>query len=627
MPTVVPFLTISDLFVNLARKYENSGKTAFARKPTPSSEYEPISWLKFTSDTRALAAFMMDAGVQKGDRIAILSENRYEWAVTDMAIQLLGAVNVALYATLPSNQCEYILNDSESTHFFVSTGIQLKKALDVFADCGTVKQVIAYDRPKVEKHLENDFVVLFDEILEKGKELCPKYEKAINQSAKTVSPEDLSTLIYTSGTTGQPKGAMLTHNNLVSNVKAAHQCIDLGENDKTLSFLPLCHSFERTAGYYAMLAGGAEIYFAESVDTVAKNLTEARPTVVTSVPRLFERIFNLVNKSIQEGSDAKKQIFKWALGVGEKYVAGKRGLVSLQYRLADQLVFSKLKERTGGNLRFFVSGGAALPPDIGNFFMYSGINIIEGYGLTETSPVISVNPYGAERIGTVGHVMPGITVGIQRLEDGKIIAEVSGESYPNTVSSDEGEIIVRGPNIMKGYWKKDEATKEVIDADGWFHTGDIGKFDDGYLKITDRLKHMIVNAGGKNIYPGPIEDMVKTSLYVDQVVIIGERRTFMSALIVPDFESLAKFANDNDLGISKPEELVAHEEIKKIYQKELREFSKKLASHEKIRDFRLLTDEFTIETGELTPTLKVKRRVIEKKYADLIEEIYASDKA
>lgn len=626
MPTLVPFLTISDLFVNLSRKFENTDKVAFARKPSPSQDFQTISWLKFASDTRALAAWLKSKGIQKGDRVAILSENRYEWALMDFATQLLGGINVSLYTSLPPNQCEYILNDSDSKVFFVSTGIQLKKAVEIFADCGALESVVCFDRPKVESLLENDFVSLFDDVLEQGRTMVPDVEKDLYKIAKSVSPQDISTLIYTSGTTGLPKGAMLTHNNIVSNVKACHQILDIHDKDRTLSFLPLSHSFERTGGYYAMMAAGAEIYFAESVDTVAKNLTEVHPTVVTSVPRLFERIYNLVTKSVEDGSDTKKKIFKWALSVGEKYNAGKRGLVALQYPLADKLVFAKLRERTGGNLKFFVSGGAALPPHIGNFFMSAGLRILEGYGLTETSPVISANHYFKERIGSVGYVLPGVTVGIQRLEDGKIIAEVSGESYPNTTTSAEGEIIVRGPNIMKGYWKKDEDTKAVIDAEGWFHTGDIGKFEDGYLKITDRLKHMIVNAGGKNIYPGPIEDLLKSSLLIDQVVIVGEQKSFMSALIVPDFESLVKFAQEKGFS-TKEEDLIQNQDVLDLFKKEMREFSKQLASHEKIRDFRLLKDPFTVETGELTPTLKVKRRVIEQKFAELIEAIYASDNA
>ena len=625
MPAIVAFETLTDLFLNLTKKYENSPKTAFAYKPSPDAEYKPVTWDTVKEDVTSVASYLLQQDVEKGDRIAILSENRYEWAVVDLAIQMVGGINVSLYTTLPPKQCEYILQDSESKIFFVSTGIQLKKAVQVFDNCPDLKSIIAFDEPKVKKYMEHDAVKLFDTICAAGLKAEQKFSKELNKRIKSTKPEDIATLIYTSGTTGKPKGAMLTHRNIVSNVKAAHEAISISEKDRCLSFLPLCHSFERTGGYYAMIAGGAEIYYAESVDTVAKNMTEAHPTIVVSVPRLFEKIYNLVNNSVKEGSAIQQAIFNWALDVGEKYWQGKRGLVSAQKALADRLVFNKLKERTGGRIRFFVSGGAALPAEIGTFFMSAGLNILEGYGLTETSPVMCANRYGEEVMGTVGKVINGVTVGIQSLETNEIIAQVSGEDYPTDITSEPGEILNRGPNTMKGYWKNEEATEEMIDEDGWLHTGDVGRFVDGRLKITDRIKHMIVNAGGKNIYPGPIEDLFKTSQWIDQIVVVGEKQSYMAALIVPDFEALEKYANQNDIKFENNEELIANESIKNLYSKEIRSFSKELASHEKIRDFRLLPNEFSVETGELTPTLKVKRRIIEDKYGDVIEDIFEED--
>lgn len=625
MPTVVAFETLTDLYLNLTKKYENSDKTAFAYKPSPNEEYKTVTWDTVKQDVTAVASYLLDRGVEKDDRVAILSENRYEWMVVDLAIQMIGAINVSLYTTLPPNQCEFILKDSEAKIFFVSTGIQLKKAVKVFDNCPDLESIIAFDEPKVKKYLEGSKVKLFDTICAAGMKAETKFQDKLKKRVKNVKPEDVATLIYTSGTTGQPKGAMLTHRNIVSNVKSAHEAINITETDRCLSFLPLCHSFERTAGYYAMIAGGAEIYYAESVDTVARNMTEAHPTIVISVPRLFEKIYNLVNKNVKEGSAIQQSIFSWALNVGEKYWDGKRGLTTLQKKIADKLVFDKLKERTGGRIRFFVSGGAALPPEIGIFFMAAGLNIIEGYGLTETSPVMCCNPYGDEVIGTVGQVINGVTVGIQSLEDNRILAQVSGEDYPTDITSEPGEILNRGPNTMKGYWKNDEATREMIDDDGWLHTGDVGRFVNGRLKITDRIKHMIVNAGGKNIYPGPIEDMFKTSPWIDQLVVVGEKKAFMAALIVPDFEALEKHAKQENIEYSEIEELLQKESIQNIFNKEIREFSKELASHEKIRDFRLVSNEFTIETGELTPTLKVKRRIIEEKYKHLIDDIFSEE--
>jgi len=622
MPTVVAFETLPELFLNLTKKYEDKQKTAFARKPNTDAEYETITWDQVSEDVHTMAAYLVKHGIEAGDRVALLSENRYEWAVVDLALQLIGGINVSLYTSLPPKQCEYILQNSEAELFFVSTGIQLKKAREVFDNCENLRQVVAFDEPNIESYLDEPYVTLFEKVMAEGLKAYPKVEDEIHDRSRSIEPEDLATLIYTSGTTGKPKGAMLTHRNIVSNIKAAHQRIDINEDDRCLSFLPLCHSFERTAGYYAMMAGGAEIYYAESVDTVAKNMTEAHPTIIMSVPRLFEKIYNLVTKSVEEGTAVKKKIFEWAQSVGRKYADGQRGLVSLQKKLADKLVFDKLKERTGGRIRFFVSGGAALPAEIGHFFMGAGLHIIEGYGLTETSPVMCCNTYGDEQMGTVGKVLPGVTVAIQRLEDSKIISEVSGEDYPTDHSSEQGEILCKGPNVMKGYWKNNEATREMIDDEGYLHTGDVGKFVDGKLQITDRIKHMILNAGGKNIYPGPIEDLFKTSKWIDQLVVVGERQPYMAALIVPDFEVLEDYADEENIAYSSIEDLLQKEEIQNIYRKETRSYSRELASHEKIRDFRLVSNEFTVESGELTPTLKIKRRIVEDKYGDLIDDIF-----
>ena len=625
MPIIVPFETLTELFKNLAKKYVGQHKAVFHHKLNPKGNYEPVYWDQVEDDVQSMAAYLIEHGVKHGDRVGILSENRYEWAIVDLAIQLIGAINVSLYSTLPSSQCEYILKDSDTKIFFVSSGIQLKKAIEVFDNCPNLVQIIAFDEPKVKTYLEKKYVSLFQDVLIEGAKLYPKHTETILKSSKAVVPEDIATLIYTSGTTGNPKGAMLSHNNIVSNVKAATQHIYWDDKDRSLSFLPLCHSFERTAGYFAIIACGAEIYYAESVDTVSKNMPEVKPTVMVSVPRLFEKIYNLIIKSVEEGSDTKKAIFNWAVEVGRKYSEGKRGFVAIQKILADRLVFDKLKQRTGGEIRLFISGGAALPPDIDLFFRCAGLTILQGYGLTETSPVMAANKPGNEVVGVVGQVILGVTVGIQDLETGELIAEISGEDYPTSLTCKAGEILNRGPNTMLGYWKNDEATKEIIDEDGWLHTGDVGRFVDGNLQITDRIKHMIVNAGGKNIYPGPIEDKLKTSKWIDQLVVVGEAQNFMAALIVPDFDALHKFAKDNGIYERKPEQLIQNKAIINMYKKEMRTFSKELASHEKIRDFRLLANEFSVETGEITPTLKIKRRVVSEKYADKISDIFKEE--
>ncbi len=627
MPIIVPFETLTELFKNLSNKYAGKQKAAFHHKLDPNGSYEPVFWDQVTDDVQSIAAYLVEKGAKPGDRIGILSENRYEWAVVDLAIQLIGGINVSLYTTLPPAQCEYILKDSDTKIFFVSTGIQIKKAVEVFDNCPDLVEVIAFDEPKVKSLLDHEYLNLFSDVITKGAKLYAKHKETINKYSNAVEPEDIATLIYTSGTTGNPKGAMLTHHNIVSNVKSATQHIYWDDTDRSLSFLPLCHSFERTGGYYAIISCGAEIYYAESVDTVSKNMPEVKPTVMVSVPRLFEKIYNLIIKSVEDGSDTKKAIFNWAVEVGRKYSEGQRGLVALQKMIADKLVFDKLKERTGGHVRLFVSGGAALPPDIDMFFRCAGLTILQGYGLTETSPVMAANKPGNEVVGVVGQVIPGVTVGIQDLNTGEIVAQISGEDYPSDLTSKEGEILNRGPNTMKGYWKNEEATKEMIDEDGWLHTGDVGRFVNGNLQITNRIKHMIVNAGGKNIYPGPIEDMFKTSKWIDQLVVVGEAQNFMAALIVPDFEAIQKYAKENGIEESDPAKLIKDDAIVSLYKKEMRAFSKQLASHEKIRDFRLLDTEFTVETGEITPTLKVKRRVISEKYASYINDIFKDDAA
>jgi len=627
MSILVPFDTIPQLLLGLSEHYTGKGKTAFAYKPKGESEFQPILWEGFMKDVMSVSAWMRSHGLGAGDAIAIISENRYEWAVTDMAMQLLGCVNVGLYPSLPSNQVEYILQDCNAKVLFVSTGIQLKKAIEVFENCPDLTTVVAYDEATNKEHMAMPYVQRFDTIMELGGSLSAKMSSAILEQAAKVKPEDLCTLIYTSGTTGLQKGVMLSHSNICLNILHAVKLIQIDESDRLLSFLPLCHSFERTAGYYAVMSCGGEIYYAESVETVAKNMTECHPTIVISVPRLFERIYGLVARSIEEGSPVKKKIFHWAVNVGKKYVSGKRGLVSVQKGLADRLVFEKLRQRTGGRIKYFASGGAALPPEIGNFFMAAGLKIIEGYGLTETSPVISVNPIHRPRIGTVGYVIEGVTVAIQRLSDNKIVAQLEGGDYSNTLESEEGEILCRGHNVMQGYWNKPDATAEVMDKDGWFHTGDIGRFNKGYLQITDRLKHMIVNAGGKNIYPGPIEDMLKTIPYVEQAVLLGEKKNFVSALLVPDYEALKIWARHQNMPYENERELLDKPEVRALYEREIKELSKSLASHEKIRTFRLIPEPFSIEGGEMTPTLKVKRKVIESKYADLIKDIYSTDEA
>jgi long-chain acyl-CoA synthetase len=625
MGAIVAFETIPQLFYRVADHYEGTGRPALAYKDRKTREWTDISWEEFRGRVEAFAAFLKAQGVGKGDRVAILSENRPEWAITDFATQILGAVNVSLYTSLPSSQVAYILKDSGSKVFVVSTSIQLKKAEEVFDSCPELERVVTMSELRKDRA---DYVVHWDEAMEDGEAQVKERPETLREGAESVTPDDLSALIYTSGTTGNPKGVMLTHENFCSNVRAALACVPFGAEDLHLSFLPLCHSFERTAGYTAVLSCGARITYAESIDTVSKNLLEVSPTVMISVPRLFEKIYNVIAKSVEEGSGVKKRIFEWSVAIGRKHAearvnGGPGAVLRAQYAVAHRLVFARLHQKLGGSLRFAVSGGAALPRRIGEFFEGAGITIIEGYGLTETAPVLTINPHDRPRYGTVGQVIPGVTIAIQRTTDGKFLGKLRGEDYPSNLSTEEGEIIARGPNIMKGYWKNEQATKEAIDPEGWYHTGDIGRFDDGYVVITDRIKHMIVSAGGKNIYPGPIEEQFKTVQWVDQILVIGEGREYLTALVVPNFEVLEQFALDQGIAFTSQEDLMAKEEIKAIYEREFRSYSRSAASHEKIRDFRLLSEPFSVDNGQLTPTMKPRRRQIESSYAPLIDDMYA----
>jgi long-chain acyl-CoA synthetase len=622
MSAIVPFETLSNLFLNLSSKYKGSDKTVFAAKPASHEAYQPIYWDEVAEKAHNIASWLLDNGIKKGERVSLLSENRIEWVIVDMALQLIGAVNVSIYTTLPAAGVAGILKHSEATILFVSSGIQLKKAHEIFEDCPDLTQIIAFDYPRIETYLQKPCISLFDSALEKGRRLYPEKANIIKKLSEEVLPEDLATIIYTSGTTGKPKGVMLTHGNIVSNIKAVLEYVDIHEADRCLSFLPICHAFERTAGYYAVLAGGAEIYYAESVNTVAKNLPEARPTILISVPRLFVKIYNQVQRKIGK-SKMKQLIFDWAIRAGKKYNDESLGFPGLQKKLADKLIFNELHEKMGGRIRYLFSGGGALPLKINNFFKAAGFIILEGYGLTETSPIISAPKDGASQPGMVGNILKEITVGIQRLDDHVLINQVSGEDYPTNESSGEGEILCKGPNVMKGYWKDEQATRQKIDDDGWLHSGDVGRFTNGCLQITDRLKYMIVNAGGKNIYPGPIEELFSTSQWIEHIIVIGEDRDYMTALITPDYDRLELWAEEQDVHYDQKEELARLEKIQSIFKKEVKKYSDALASYEKIRDFRLIQEEFSIETGELTPTLKVKRQVVKNKFRGLIEDMYA----
>jgi long-chain acyl-CoA synthetase len=601
MAVAVDFTTISEMFQRTMEKFGHSARPALMYKA--GDGYRGISYSELNRRVDLFACGLAQMGVKRGDRVSIISENRPEWVICDQAIVALGAVSVPIYPTMTAKQNEYIFNDAGVKVVAVSNQFQLNKVMRVFEEARSLKNVILMSEkgPITEQE-----TYAFSKVYEMGAEFQRENPDYIATSRAMVKPEDLLTLIYTSGTTGNPKGVMLTHHNLCSNIIASAQVIPIGVTDTLLSFLPLSHSFERMAGYYTAMACGALIAYAESVESVRENMLEVKPTIVTTVPRLFERIHSRVIKQIDSGSPIKKKIFYWAIGVGKEYAAAeKKKAASLslkaKHAVADRLVYSKLKERTGGRMKFFVSGGAALGREFGEFFEAVGLKIIEGYGLTESAPVITANRLDAYKFGSVGHAIPGVEVRI----------------------GPDDEILARGPNIMMGYWNNEEATKQVIDDEGWLHTGDIGFIDpDGFLHITDRKKHLIVSSGGKNIAPQPIENLFLASKYIEQFMLIGDRRMFLTALIVPDFDALKEYADARNIKYTGNSDLAAHKEINELMDEEIKRLQRDLANFERVRRFTLLEKQFSIEEGELTPTQKIRRKVIEERYSSLIDKMY-----
>ena len=602
MPVAVDFSTIAEMFDGVMKRFAADQRPMLLHKVE--KQYQPISFPEYRRNVERFALGLASLGITKHDNVAIIAENRPEWIIADMAIVCLGAVGVPIYPTLTPKQIEFIFNDAGIKRALVSTPCPLGKVAKIQKEIPTLRSTVMMN-PKTN---ENDAATYgFSAVYRLGEEFEKTHPTYFRESLAAPKPDDLLTIIYTSGTTGNPKGVMLTHHNLVSNIKAAAATIPFNDKDVLLSFLPLCHSFERMAGYYTAMACGATVAYAESVETVRDNLLEVKPTIVTTVPRLFERIHSRVMKQVDASPPLRKKIFHWGVSVGRQYAQALRSgsispLLKAQHALAEKLVYHKLKKRTGGRIRFFVSGGAALPRELGEFFEAMGIIIIEGYGLTETSPVLTANRMDDYNFGTVGKPIPGVEIKI----------------------ADDGEILGRGPNIMKGYYNNPTATAEAIDPQGWFHTGDIGRYDaKGHLMITDRKKHLFVSSGGKNIAPQPIESLFLTSKYIDQFVLIGDGRMFLTALIVPEYENLKEYAKSVSISFSAETDLAQRAEIRKLYEQEIQSLQKDLPSFERVRRFELLPEALTVENGEITPTMKVKRKVVEQKYSTVIEKMYA----
>jgi len=567
--------------------------------------WESIPSERARADVESLGLGLAGLGVRRGDKVALLSENRYEWAVTDLATLGQGAVTVPIYPTLTAAQCRFILENAEARVCVVSNAAQLEKLLAVVGSLPLLTTIVAMD--PVPAAGSDPRVRPFGAVLADGERRLQSDRNGFRSLADATRPSDLATIIYTSGTTGEPKGAMLTHDNIASNVAACLEVVKLLPTDRCLSFLPLCHIFERMAGLYAMLAAGCTIAYARSVDTVAADAQEVRPTILNGVPRFYEKVYARVMENAGKQPPLRRAIFHWGLGVGRRVARlrfeGKTaGLgLGLTATIADKLVGAKVRERVGGRIRVCISGGAPLAPQLIEFFFAIGIPILEGYGLTETSPVICLNVPGRERPGAVGPPIPGTQVSF----------------------GPEGEILARGPGIMQGYFRNEEATRAAI-SDGWFRTGDIGHLDgEGFLRITDRLKDLLVTAGGKKVAPQPLEARLKASRWVSEAVMLGDRRPYCVALIVPNFANLEEHARASGWPAGSRRELLASAGARALYQGLIDELNATLAPFETIKRFELLERDLSADAGELTPTLKVRRKIVTQTFHELIEGMYA----
>jgi len=562
-------------------------------------EWDSISYPKLSEIVKKVGANLMDQGIMPGDRVGIFSENRPEWTIADLAILSIGAVSVPIYATNTSAQAEYIVNDSGLTLLFVGSNDQYEKASSFWPDENY--PLIVFDK-KVEINKEKGSY--FSDLMDKKPTQGSKNKQV--DILKEVNGEELATIIYTSGTTGEPKGVMLTHSNFFHQLDLVDSSFNVGPGDRSLCFLPLSHVFERAWSFFILYKGVTNHYIVDHTQ-IMEYLKEVKPTCMVSVPRLFEKIYSTVNVRLNKASPVKRTLFKWAIKVGEEHQnklndGVKGGMFhNMRYRIAEKLVLAKLRDVVGGEIKFFASGGAPLSGEIGHFFSKVGIQIYEGYGLTETSPMISFNTPKERRFGTVGKVAQLVKVKFGH----------------------ENEILVKGPNVMKGYFNRPDLNSEAFTR-GWFRTGDVGEFDaDGYLKITDRIKDLIITSTGKNVARQRVETVIGKDHYIEQILAIGNGRKFISALVVPYFEALEEYAKEKGIGYSSREMLIRKNEIVQFYRDRIEKISTELANYEKIKKFTLLPVEFTQAAGEITPTLKNKRNVIMQRYDVYIDKMYA----
>ena len=566
--------------------------------------WEAVSWRDLSRSYREVARGLLTLDLKRGDKVAILSENRPEWAFADLGSFAMEGVVVPLYWTLTPAQIEYILRDCNAKAIFVSNTGYLDTILKIRPALPELKYVIYFDPVPADRL--GDGVMSLDDLLQLGRDAPPEAWEIMGRCIAEACRDDVATVIYTSGTTGEPKGVMLTHGNFLSNIRSVLEAIEIRETDTCLSFLPLSHVFERIA-YYLFLYVGGTIVYAESIDHLMDNMAEVQPTILVSVPRVYEKAYGRILDRVRESSLIRRLIFFWSLGIGRKvstllqHNRKPQGWLATRNRIADKLVFSKLRKSFGGRMRLMISGGAPLSKMIGEFFHASGLVILEGYGLTETSPIIAANRPDRIRFGTVGPTIPDIEVRI----------------------AEDGEILTRGPHVMKGYYNRPQETAEVIDEDGWFSTGDIGHIDEeDFLHITDRKKALIVTAGGKNVAPAAIENALSADKFISQAFAYGDGRKYISALIVPDWERMERYATEHKIQFTTLKDLCDNQMINDLVRKTVDAALKDLASFEQVRRFKLLDKEFSQEAGEVTPTLKLKRKEITQRFWEDLDSLY-----
>lgn len=567
-------------------------------------EWKPISSAEMLSRIENIAMGLHAIGVRQGEKISILAANSPEWTITDAGCQLVGIVDVPIYTTLSPKSIQYIINDSGAKVFFLQNREIYEYIEKILPNCASLEKLVFFEAAGV----LDDRSISLNELEKIGQSLKLEKPDLIKELSEKPKPNDVATLIYTSGTTGKPKGVMLSHQNLLSNAIDAGEKYSFTPEDTPLSVLPLSHVFERT-GMYLYILNGMAVHYAESIEKVPENLKEVKPTIFVGVPRIFEKVYAKAKLKSAEENRIKEKIFDWAIETGREVALRKEKKIiiskslALKHNIADKLVYSKLRNFFGGNLRFCITGGAALSDSIYLIFMGAGIPIMQGYGLTETSPVISSNNPDSVKLGTVGKPIRNVKVRI----------------------AEDGEIETSGPNVMIGYYNKPEATNKAFTNDGWFKTGDIGKLDeDNFLQVTDRKKELFKTSGGKYIAPSPIEQKIKGSRFVNQVALIGNNRKFVSALIVPNFEQLKSYAKLKNIEVKDHAEMCVHPEIVNLFKRQIDKECTELARFETVKKIVLLPEELTVENGELTPTLKIKRRVVDSKYQKVIDKIYAA---